>query len=153
MKAKQLLLTTFAMALSVNIWASGLEQISSNHSVDQTTENLVKELNKLKDKGVRVFTVIDHMDNAKNVGLKLPPTKLVIFGNPNVGTKLMQCAHTTAIDLPQKYLVYQNKSGQTVITYNNPRYLAERHQMKGCEAVIGKIQGLLAGVAKKAAAK
>ncbi|WP_163835253.1 DUF302 domain-containing protein [Spartinivicinus ruber] len=151
MKAKQLLFTLLCMAMSASIWADGLEQISSIHNVDRTTDNLVKELNNLKDKGVRVFTVIDHRDNAKKVGLELPPTKLVIFGNPNVGTKLMQCAHTTAIDLPQKYLVYQNKAGKTMITYNNPEYLVKRHQMKGCDALISKIQGLLAGVANKAA--
>ena len=151
MKVKQGLMTAFGIFLSANIWASGLQQVPSNHSVDQTADNLVNALNKLKDKGVRVFTVIDHMENAKKAGLKLPPTKLVIFGNPNIGTKLMQCAPTTAIDLPQKYLVHQNKAGKTIITYNNPDYLVERHQMKGCEAFIGKGQGLLAKIANGAA--
>lgn len=145
---KKMLAITFSMIMSGNIWAAGLEQVMSNQNVDKTTDKLVKVL---KEKGLTVFTVIDHMGNAGKVGLKLPPTKLVIFGNPKVGTKLMQCSHTTAIDLPQKYLVYQDQAGKTQITYNNPQYLADRHKMKGCDKFISKIQGLLGGVAKAAA--
>lgn len=78
-----------------------------------------------------VFTRIDHSAGAKKVDKELRPTELVIFGNPKVGTPLMQCVQTVAIDLPQKMLIWQDEAGTTWLSYNNPSYLAKRHHIRG----------------------
>lgn len=71
------------------------------------------------------------------------PTQSVIFGNPKVGTPLMQCSQTVAIDLPQKALIWQDETGQVWLTYNDPQYLEVRHGIDGCQAVVVKIQTAL----------
>ncbi len=71
------------------------------------------------------------------------PTELLIFGNPKVGTPLMQCSQSAAIDLPQKALVYEDQEGQVWLTYNDPHYLANRHKITGCDEVIKKIENAL----------
>jgi uncharacterized protein (DUF302 family) len=99
---------------------------SSNHSVEQTVERL-KEI--LRSKGVTLFALIDHSGEAEKVGMKMLPTKLLIFGNPKAGTPLMQAAPSSAIDLPLKILVWEDKQGKTWVSYNSPEYLAERHSL------------------------
>jgi uncharacterized protein (DUF302 family) len=99
---------------------------SSNHSVEQTVERL-KEI--LRSKGVTLFALIDHSGEAEKVGMKMLPTKLLIFGNPKAGTPLMQAAPSSAIDLPLKILVWEDKQGKTWVSYNSPEYLAERHTL------------------------
>jgi uncharacterized protein (DUF302 family) len=79
----------------------------------------------------------------KKVGVTLRPTELVIFGNPKIGSKLMNCGQTVAIDLHQKALIIEDEKGQVWRTHNNPQYLANRHGLKGCEKVISKIKGAL----------
>jgi uncharacterized protein (DUF302 family) len=74
----------------------------------------------------------------------------VIFGNPKVGTPLMQCVQTAAIDLPQKALIWQDENGQAWLTYNDPQYLATRHGMDGCEAFLDKVKDALKNFAKAA---
>lgn len=119
---------------------SGLVKIKSANDVTTTADKLVKAL---KGKGMTVFDVIDHAKGAAGVGIKLPPTTLVIFGNPKVGTPLMKCSRTAAIDLPQKMLIWKDESGQTWLAYNDPVYMAKRHGVTGCDAVIKKITGAL----------
>ena len=97
-----------------------------------------------------VFTRIDHALGAKRVGLSLRPTELVIFGNPKIGSKLINCNQTVAIDLPQKALIFEDEKGQVWFTYNNPQYLANRHGLQGCEKVIEKIKGALGNFARSA---
>jgi uncharacterized protein (DUF302 family) len=80
----------------------------------------------------------------------LRPTELVIFGNPKVGAPLMQCSQTVAIDLPQKALIWQDESGQVWLTYNDPQYLAKRHEIGGCKAVLDKVRNALKNFAKTA---
>jgi uncharacterized protein (DUF302 family) len=75
---------------------------------------------------------------------------LIIFGNPKVGTPLMQCSQSVAIDLPQKALIWENEAGQVWLSYNDPEYLAKRHGIKGCVEVIKQIQNALSNFAKKA---
>jgi uncharacterized protein (DUF302 family) len=99
---------------------------SSNHSVEQTVERL-KEI--LRSKGVTLFALIDHSGEAEKVGMKMLPTKLLIFGNPKAGTPLMQAAPSSAIDLRLKILVWEDKQGKTWVSYNSPEYLAERHTL------------------------
>lgn len=119
---------------------NGLVKIKSANDVTTTADKLVKAL---KGKGMTVFDVIDHAKGAAGVGIDLPPTTLVIFGNPKVGTPLMKCSRTAAIDLPQKMLIWSDASGQTWLAYNDPVYMAKRHDVKGCDAAIKKVTGAL----------
>jgi uncharacterized protein (DUF302 family) len=102
----------------------GIVKIPSHHSVDETVAKLEAIL---KSKGVTLFALIDHSGEAEKVGLKMPPTKLLIFGNPKGGTPLMLAAPSAAIDLPLKILVADDSQGQVWISYNGPDYLKERH--------------------------
>jgi uncharacterized protein (DUF302 family) len=81
---------------------------------------------------------------------QMRPTELIIFGNPKVGTPLMQCAQSAAIDLPQKALIWEDANGEVWLSYNNPAYLVERHKVTGCEPVVEKITTALANFAKVA---
>ena len=102
----------------------GIVKIPSHHSVDETVDKL-KTI--LKSKGVTLFALVDHSGEAEKVGLKMPPTKLLIFGNPKGGTPLMLAAPSAAIDLPLKILVAEDAQGKVWISYNSPDYLKERH--------------------------
>jgi uncharacterized protein (DUF302 family) len=102
----------------------GIVKIPSHHSVDETVEKLTTIL---KAKGVTLFALVDHSGEAEKVGLKMPPTKLLIFGNPKGGTPLMLAAPSVAIDLPLKILVAEDSQGKVWISYNSPEYLKERH--------------------------
>ncbi len=96
----------------------------STHSVDETVGKLTGIL---QAKGIRLFTVVDHSGEAAQAGLSMPPTKLLIFGNPKAGTPLMLAAPSVAIDLPLKILVWQDAQGKVWLSYNSPGYLQERH--------------------------
>lgn len=102
----------------------GIVKIPSHHSVDETVDNLKAVL---KSKGVTLFALIDHSGEAEKVGLKMPPTKLLIFGNPKAGTPVMLAAPSAAIDLPLKILVAEDSQGKAWISYNSAEYLKERH--------------------------
>jgi uncharacterized protein (DUF302 family) len=104
--------------------APGMVDLPSSHSVDATLERL---LGILRDKDVTVFAVVDHSGEAEKAGLSLPPTKLVVFGNPRAGTPLMQATPSVAIDLPLKILVWEDGEGRVWVSYNSPEYLQERH--------------------------
>ena len=103
----------------------GLTSIASTRSVDDTVAKIESILN---EKNVKVFAIIDHSGEARQAGLEMHPTKVVIFGNPRGGTPLMQAAPTTAIDLPLKLLVWEDSEGKVWITWNTPQYLQQRHQ-------------------------
>jgi len=103
---------------------NGIVDVPSNHSVDETVER-VKSI--LQSKGVALFALIDHSGEAEKVGMKMPPTKLLIFGNPKGGTPLMLAAPSVAIDLPLKILVWQDGQGKVWLSYNSPEYLRARH--------------------------
>jgi uncharacterized protein (DUF302 family) len=103
---------------------NGIVDVPSNHSVDETVER-VKNI--LQSKGVTLFAVIDHSGEAAKVGMKMSPTKLLIFGNPKGGTPLMLAAPSVAIDLPLKILVWQDGQGKVWLSYNSSEYLQERH--------------------------
>ena len=132
---------------SVAVADNGLVNVKSTHSVKDTADRLVKAL---EAKGMTVFIRIDHAAGAKKAGLSLPPTELVIFGNPKVGTPLMQCSRSVAIDLPQKALIWEDDQGQVWLAYNDPAYLATRHAITGCEAVLKKVDGALKNFAAAA---
>jgi uncharacterized protein (DUF302 family) len=96
----------------------------SNHPVKQTVERLK---NILQSKGVTLFALVDHSGEAKKVGMKMRPTKLLIFGSPKAGTPLMLAAPSIAIDLPLKILVWEDEQGKVWVSYNSPDYLKDRH--------------------------
>ena len=102
----------------------GLIDKPSHNSVDQTVEKLK---NILQSKGVALFALIDHSGEAEKVGMKMRPTKLLIFGNPKAGTPLMLAAPSVAIDLPLKILIWEDAAGKVWVTYNSPEFLRERH--------------------------
>ncbi len=103
---------------------NGLIQIASRHSFDETVQRLQAVF---AEKGLQIFSVIDHSGEAQKVGLQMPPTKLIIFGSPKAGTPLMVAAPCLAIDLPLKALVAEDAGGKVSVTYNAPEYLRERH--------------------------
>ena len=102
----------------------GLIDVPSNHSVDETVERL-KGI--LQVKGITLFALVDHSGEAAKAGIKMRPTKLLIFGNPKAGTPLMLAAPRIAIDLPLKILIWEDAQGKVWVTYNSPVYLQERH--------------------------
>jgi uncharacterized protein (DUF302 family) len=104
----------------------GIVKIPSHHSVDETVDKLKASL---RSKGVTLFALVDHSGEAEKVGMKMPPTKLLIFGNPKAGTPLMLAAPSVAIDLPLKILVAEDAEGKVWISYNSPEYLKERHDL------------------------
>ncbi len=104
--------------------ASGLEQVASRYSVDETVARIESVF---AQKGLQVFTVIDHSGEAEKIGLKMRPTKVVIFGSPKGGTPLMVAVPSLAIDLPLKALVAEDDNGKVWVSYNNPEYLQQRH--------------------------
>ena len=105
---------------------SGLIDIPSNHSVDETVEKL-KAI--LQSKGITLFALIDHSGEAAKAGMEMRPTKLLIFGNPKGGTPVMLAASRSAIDLPLKILIWEDAQGTVWVTYNSPVYLQERHNL------------------------
>ena len=103
---------------------AGIVTIPSNHSVDETVDRLT---NILRSKEVTLFALIDHSGEAAKVGMKMPPTKLLIFGSPKAGTPLMLASPSSAIDLPLKILIWEDDQGKVWVSYNSPAYLQERH--------------------------
>ena len=123
--------------------ANGLLQVVSRYPVDETVRRIESLLGQ---KGLQVFAVIDHSGEAQKVGLKMRPTKVVIFGSPKGGTPLMVAAPTLAIDLPLKALVAEDERGKVWVSYNTPEYLRQRHGVP--EDLINNIAGVGAMVAK-----
>jgi uncharacterized protein (DUF302 family) len=105
---------------------NGIMTIPSHHSVEQTVQKL-EEI--LQAKGVKLFALIDHSGEAERAGMQLPPTKVLIFGNPKAGTPLMIASPSIAIDLPLKVLVREDDRGKVWISYNTPAYLQARHSL------------------------
>lgn len=140
---------TFFIALSLTTLSfqtiadslHGMVKIASPHDVTTTLDRMES---KLREKGMTIFTRIDHAEAAKTAGADLRPTQLLIFGNPKVGTPLMQCQQSIALDLPQKALAWKDESGQVWLAYNDPVYIAERHQLKDCAQATKKVSGALA---------
>ena len=104
----------------------GIIDKPSNHSVEQTVD---KAKNILQSKGITLFALIDHSGEASKVGMKMPPTKLLLFGNPKAGTPLMLAAPSSAIDLPLKLLIWEDAQGKVWVSHNSPAYLQERHHL------------------------
>ncbi len=147
---KKLLLAAFTfICVSGSLWAAdGVINVASDFGVEQTANRLEAIL---KKKGMTVFNRIKHSDGAAKVGIELRKTELIIFGNPKVGSPLMQCQQTVALDLPQKALIWEDAQARVWITYNDPRYLEQRHSIVGCQETIQKVEKALAGMTRAAA--
>ena len=104
----------------------GLVRVASRYSVDETMKRLLLAFH---EKGLQPFGLIDHSGEAEKAGIAMPPTKVLIFGNPKGGTPPMLAAPSLAIDLPLKALVAQDAEGKVWVTYNSPEYLQERHDV------------------------
>ena len=139
----------FILGLTPDLaWSSGgLVTKSSDFSVQETADRFEAILAK---KGLTLFARINHTSNAKNVDIELRPTEALIFGNPKVGTPLMLCAQSVAIDLPQKALIWEDESGEVWFAYNDPQYLKQRHGVSGCDEVINKITNVLSNLSNAA---
>ena len=121
---------------------TGIIDVPSNDSVDQTVDALTKIL---AAKGVTLFALIDHSGEAAKVGMTMPPTKLLIFGSPKAGTPIMLAAPSSAIDLPLKILVREDTGGKVWVSYNSPTYLQQRHHLpQELLPNIAVVQGLVA---------
>jgi len=142
-----LIIASFALPAAAG---DGMINVASSFTVSESAERMVKILNK---KGMTIFNHIKHSQSAGRVGVKLRPTELIIFGNPKVGSPLMACQQSIAIDLPQKALIWEDEKGKVWISYNDPRYLAARHHLAGCEKIIKKIGKALAGITEAAATR
>jgi len=130
--------------------AEGLINVQSDFNVKETTDRLENILN---EKGMTIFNQINHSDAAQKVGVELRKTRLIIFGNPKVGSPLMQCQQSIAIDLPQKAIIWEDDKSKVWISYNDPRFLGKRHNIIGCDEVITKVEKALSGITKAAATK
>jgi len=147
---KKMFVASVMFTLAISSMASGIVNVSSDFSVKETSERLETIL---KKKGMKIFNHINHSAGAKSVGIDLRDTELIIFGNPKVGSPLMKCQQTVALDLPQKALIWKDDMKKVWISYNDPKYLVQRHKLKGCEKVLGKVEKALAGITQAAATK
>ncbi len=125
----------------------GMNSVQSAHTVGDTVDRLEQALDAA---GFRIFARIDHAAGAKGVGMSLAPTELLIFGKPDGGTPLMQSQATVGIDLPLKYLVWQDADGKVHVGWNDPAWLTERHGITDRAPLVQKMQGALRKFASEA---
>jgi uncharacterized protein (DUF302 family) len=126
----------------------GLTSIRSRFGPKETMDRLEADI---RAKGMTVFARVDHAAGAAEVGLTLAPTELIIFGNARGGTPLMQSVQTVGIDLPLKALVWEDAGGKTWISYNEPSWIAQRHNIANAEPVLSKMAAALSVISRKAA--
>jgi uncharacterized protein (DUF302 family) len=126
----------------------GLTTVTSHFAPKETMDRVETEIG---ERGMNVFARIDHAAGAAELGLTLRPTELIIFGNARGGTPLMQPNQTVGIDLPLKALVWQDAAGKTLISYNEPSWIAQRHGVSDAQPVVNKMADLLSAILKKAA--
>lgn len=136
-----------ALPLMVQAEEHGVMHVEARGDIDRVEERLREAI---EDRGLTLMTVVDHAGNAERAGLSLPATRTFIFGNPNVGTPMMQCQGSMALDLPQKMVLRLTDEGVR-LEWNSPHYLAERHALEGCDLPLDKVADVLEGVASQAA--
>jgi uncharacterized protein (DUF302 family) len=127
----------------------GINTVTGPHPVAQTVDKIKQELSR---RGLRLFAQIDHAANAADAGHQLRPMLLLIFGNAQAGTPLIDNAPTIGLDLPLKILVWQGFAGGTRITHASPRHLARRHGVSDHESTVAAMEKLLASLVQRVAA-
>jgi uncharacterized protein (DUF302 family) len=148
-------LCTALLVLPCALWAGqasaadGLTAVKSPHSAKDTMSRLEDTV---KQRGLSVFARVDHTAGAAKIGKTLRPTEVLIFGNPQGGTPLMECEQSMGIDLPLKALVWEDAAGQVWVGYNDPAYLGQRHGAPTCPA-LENVRKALAGLAQTAVEK
>jgi uncharacterized protein (DUF302 family) len=141
---------TVLFALSGQAFAvDGLIAVKSAYNAKDT---MMRVEDTVKQRGLTVFARIDHAAGAAKMGKTLRPTELIIFGNPQGGTPLMECAQSAGIDLPLKALVWEDSAGQVWVGYNDPAYLAKRHEAAQCP-VVENLRKALGGIVDAAVAR
>lgn len=127
----------------------GIITLVSQNDFLTTYNNLRNAISDNTD--LSIITEVNHQANAQSVNMSLNPTRLIVFGNPNAGTPLMQNSQITGVDLPQKMLVFEEANGTVKVSYNDPDFLVERHSITGNEALLTNINNLLLNLAADAA--
>ena len=138
-----------AMPVVVQAEEHGVRHLQSSDGIERVDQRL---RGALEEKGLTLMAVVDHAANAEDAGLTLPATRTFIFGNPKVGTPMMQCQGSMALDLPQKMVVREVDEGVR-LEWNSPHYLAERHSLEECDLPLDKVAGVLESVASAAAGR
>ena len=146
---RTLLSATLVFTSFASVAADGLVSVKSPHSVKDTATRLESTI---KHKGLNLFARIDHAAGAAKIGKTLRPTEVFIFGNPQGGTPLMECAQSAGIDLPLKALVWEDAAGQVWFGYNDPAYLAKRHEASNCP-VVENLSKALSGISSAVVSK
>lgn len=136
--------------LSVMAAGEGLISKKSHHSVKVTLDRLE---NILKKKGITIAMRWSHDEGGKKAGIPLRPTELLVFGNPKMGTHFFTSNQTAGIDLPMKALAWEDKDGQVWLTYNDPAYIAGRHNIENRAEIVKKMTGALNNMTSAAIAK
>ena len=147
MKSLILGMTMALIATTTLAGESGLITKKSQFGFNETQERLEVAI---KAKGLTLFSKVDHGDNAAKADLKMPPSIVSIFGAAKGGTPFMVAAPTSGIDFPLKALVWEDASKQVFVSYNSIDYVKSRHNISGLDELSGKLNGLLAGLAKAA---
>jgi uncharacterized protein (DUF302 family) len=141
---------TALLAVSASTFAAdGLISVKSSYNAKDT---MMRVEDVVKQRGLTVFARIDHAAGAAKIGKTLRPTELLIFGNPQGGTPLMECAQSAGIDLPLKALVWEDATGQVWVGYNDPAFLAKRHEAAQCP-VVENMSKALGGIVAAALAR
>jgi len=140
-------LPALALVASVAGAADGLITLKSPHGVKETADRFEAAA---RARGLNIFLRVDHAAGAKKIGKDIRPTELLVFGNPQGGTPLMECAQSAGIDLPLKALAWQDAGGQVWLGYNDPKFLVLRHGGGDCGPVVANLSKALAGLAQEA---
>lgn len=127
----------------------GLYSLASHHSVVATVDRLESGV---RDRGMSVIARIDHSNNADSIGMRLPPTQVLVFGNPKLGTRLMKATISAAIDLPMRILVTEGDDGTVTMSWIDPEHLKRFHHIEGCDELLTTMQQALSTIATEAAA-
>jgi uncharacterized protein (DUF302 family) len=139
---KKITIGLILLVASVSAFAAdnGLISKKSKYNVHETIDRLEKAL---KEKGITVALRWDHAQRAKDVGIPLRPTELLIFGNPKLGSHFFTSKQSAGIDLPLKMLAYEDEKGQVWLTYNDPKYIAKRHDITDRDEIVAKMSKAL----------
>ena len=140
------------LVLGFMVMATAQEGLISQESASDVETTQSKLEAAIEEAGLTLMTVIDHAANAENNGLELRPTRVVLFGNPEVGTPLMQAAQSVAIDLPQKMLIWEAEDGTVYAGFNDPEYLKTRHSIEGEDERLTNVTNALTSLMEAATA-
>lgn len=130
---------------------SGVVSVISQNSFEITWTKLIDAIE--SNTALKIIAIVDHAENAKKTDQQLKPTRLVIFGNPRLGTPMMQASQTVALDLPQKVNVFENGKGEVYVAYNDPGYVAKRHSIAKDHSSIKTVATALENLARTATTK